>query len=234
MSEYASGSNEFAAFHAITGEEVRITATFVNGFASGGRETKQLVTGFVGDREISYVERSDALCYSDSYQKLYNEGFPVVSDVLLVPDRGSVLVPYVKADGSELYGKGLNLCLRSGEEYIGRNPKRDEAFLEHVHESRLPFRGLKAVARQARALASRATKRGIYLPHDPLELQVRPDNSASLLMVDIADIVTTDGSRSERDRAAVWNEDRAQQFVTNIREIRDHLSGAAPLEPFPF
>jgi hypothetical protein len=232
MSLLTSATGEFAAFHAITGESVSITATSVNGFESGGRESKQLLTGFIGDAALTYVERSDGLGFTGAYRTLYAAGFPVIPNVLVAPDRSSVLVPYVKVDGSELYGKGLNLCLRNNVDYIGRTPERDEAFIAHVRESCLPFQGIKSVARQARGWAARATKHDIYLPHDPFELWVRPDSSANILMVDIADTVIAEQSRCGQIGIVAWNRGRVQEFVTNLRENRDHLRGATTLEPF--
>src|SRR6266567_1114957 len=89
----------------------------------GGNETKNRLEGTLAQREVSLIERPLDQNYVDNWYAFREVGLPVVP-TLRESSRGTLLVTDVKADGSEIYGKGLMHTLEHPMHYEPRERPR--------------------------------------------------------------------------------------------------------------
>jgi hypothetical protein len=146
---------------------------------------------------------------------------PVPKGVLINPETGLMLVPDLKADGSELYGKSLMASLLSPQIIRYRpRPAIDEIYVDLTSSDKLP-----RVKRSLDTLIARANEHDIELPHDdPLELRVRPSGKAQFICVDL-DLAKTEAvsSESERRLTRESNEESREFVFENLEFIRELL-----------
>lgn len=151
---------------------------------TGGAEPKNIVTGQLKgqDEIVSLVQRRGHF-YPSTWRAMRQEGLPVVPE-LWTSSVGTILMPNLRADGSEMYGKGFAtmLMVKHLAQFALGSP-RNEAFLE-LFESES---GRTAVAEQAQRYQAQATNTEIALPHDDaFELLLHPDDSWELTIVDLS------------------------------------------------
>jgi hypothetical protein len=131
-------------------------------------------------------------------------GIPTVPTLRTSDNRGTLLVTDVKADGSEVYGKGMAQAL-SGRHDIGRyraNTQIDPLFLEITAD-----KNWQVIVNKANEYTERAVDAGIVLAYDDaFEMIVHPDGTWDLIALDLLHAVApgeeTAGTRGQ-NRAAL-------------------------------
>lgn len=199
-----------------------------------GVETKNLLTanviGATAMGPLTYVERD----YSDPYERrarntyiknytaLREAGVPVVPEVLTT-DNDRLLVTDVKADGSEVYGRGMAWALSWCSDDSERSrPHRDvdPHFLRLTSPEKLPD-----IEKQASVYAANAAEHDIVLAaDDPFELKVGPDGRWDLIALDLSEAVT--GFSAQRGynprihgTVAELNAGRVQNFMRQLVRV---------------
>lgn len=198
------------------------------GFFAGGGDTKYHFQGVdASDQKTrkSFIWRIFDRDLISNWKKMKNVGLPVPEELLLNPMRGFVLLTDVKADGSEVYGKGLSYCLNHAD-VVQRDrprPEIDKIFLELTTQQKLPI--LEEAAQQ---IVSLANEHNFELPYDDgMELIIHPDGSWNMIILDIRDAktdqpLTTPDAQSRQVRNAFY----LGQFIHNLRNIRNHLTSS--------
>jgi hypothetical protein len=148
----------------------------------GARDPKELLTvQFTGAAEPeSLVERPLRPNSAEIWKEFHDSDVPVTSDIF-VGAHNKLLVPNLKARGSELYGKCLSYLLGANLERDVHRPEIDEFFvgLLGTNEDQVDDR----ITQFART----ATQSDLLLPQDdPLEMIVHPDGSWNLIVLDLA------------------------------------------------
>lgn len=146
---------------------------------------------------------------------------PVPQGVLINPEVGIMLVPDLKADGSELYGKSLISSLISRETIRYRpRPAIDEIYIDLTSSDKLP-----KVERALDAVIARANKHEIELPwDDPLEFRVQPSGKAKFICVDLDLAETTPvTSESERRTREESNRESRESIFNGLEYMRAAL-----------
>jgi hypothetical protein len=150
--------------------------TEVLGNRSGkGREWGQLTTAEGYSEAVELFTRSiDAEDYADVWNLYIQEGLPVVPE-LWQDGEGKVYMPNLTQDGSALYGKAF-------EQAQGEFDRKamDAVFVRVWKEQKTE------IENTARQLADEVSTRGLLLPlDDAFDLQVHPDGSWNLMILDL-------------------------------------------------
>ncbi|HSW99294.1 MAG TPA: hypothetical protein VLF71_05680 [Candidatus Saccharimonadales bacterium] len=162
--------------------------------------------------------------YIAAWKAMRDAGLPVVPEVF-VTSRSTLLVTDVKADGSELYGKGLRRAAESyhpEEERVRPRPELDATFIGITSPEAMP-----AVVARVDELCARAQAHGIELPvDDPFEMVVRPDGSWDLITLDVRlgnvhDLTTMDDA--ERRHLQANGLEVKQTFLGELEKLRNAL-----------
>jgi hypothetical protein len=140
---------------------------------AGTELQKSVVEVSVGNSALilSYIQRPHNQHYIDTWKYFRRKGMPVALGLFEVVygDSPCLLVPDMKADGSELYGKSLESQLHEGSER-SRPPRPivDELFLDLVSPARI-----HEVEALVDVYVELASENRITLPtDDPFELHV--------------------------------------------------------------
>jgi hypothetical protein len=157
-------------------------------FFSAAQEEKSKVTAHLAGEPSprGFYERAAEDDTAGVWQA-YRAAGVMVTPELFLADNGKQLVPDMKADGSELYGKLRRHWLTEPLDFADPNaptkpehPEIDELFVGLLRKKERQVR--ERVAAYMRA----ATAAGIELPYDdPAELLIRPDGSWDVLALDL-------------------------------------------------
>lgn len=149
---------------------------------AGGYEKKQFLEGTAGDRPISLIERPMDEFYIEHWKAFKEVGFPVVP-MLRQSENNTLLVTDVKADGSEVYGKGLRIMVSEHRKQRTRpRPDVDRRFLALMSSESFK----ETLSERLRNYAVTATRNNMGLAtDDPFELVVRPDGKWKIMMLDL-------------------------------------------------
>lgn len=154
-------------------------------------------------------------------------GIPTVPTLRTSDNRGTLLVTDVKADGSEVYGKGMVQAL-SGRHDLSRhraNTQIDPLFLEITADE-----NWQAIADKANEYTERAIDAGIVLAYDDaFEMIVHPDGTWDLIALDILrSVAPEDETASTRgqNRAAL-NRKYEAYFLAELDMVRERLERRA-------
>jgi len=150
-------------------------------------------------------------------------GVPVVPE-LFVSDIDTLLVTDVKADGSEVYGKGAAQALKDYRPDVTgdrANKGSDALFMEITKPE-----NIETVLERVRFYSALATNAGIELPvDDPFELLVRPDGSWDLITLDLSMAIVHDAKNTfAGERTMRNNAEAVDHFQKQIDIIRSRLS----------
>lgn len=201
----------------------------------GGNETKQLLQGEVAGRAISLVKRPFDENYIDTWTAFRAAGMPVVP-TLRRNAENSLLVTDVKADGSEVYGKALNLIVTQqvDEQRTRARPEIDKIFTDLTHPRSFPD-----IQNEAWRLLHRANDNALRLPYDDVfELVVHPDGTWDLITLDLryADVYDPDRSNPKHlEEAKKYNCDNVVSFLRHLSSLHEHLvkqTSSRPKLPF--
>lgn len=197
----------------------------------GGGEKKVIVYAFFAQGEesksVSLIERGfsgDAKVYIKNWIAFKKAGLPVVS-TCRETSKGTVVVTNVKADGSEIYGKGLWLALYSEKHSIvnqGTQPRMphplDQTFLELTEDKRI-----EEIRKRVNEMVERANNNHIALNFDDAcELHIHPDKSWELIILDLTmggKVTNAEFGRSLR-RMLDGNRRAADRFIDDLRNLR--------------
>lgn len=183
--------------NAIPGSGLHVQTLYVTEsikFTAGGIEPKFRITANIGSptgNEVHLIRRSFSTDIDRRYKKgLYFKnwlefkrvGLPVVGSVREIED-GDILVTDLKADGSEIYGKGLlqSLIMRDDDPNPRRNKSIDPIFKTIMRTNHIILR------EEINHLVTLATKEGIMLSSDSdaFELLVHPNGAWQLVTLDL-------------------------------------------------
>lgn len=202
----------------------------------GGFEYKHVIAATVGERPVSLIQRHYEERYVDTWEEFRAAGLPVVPTLRVAETEGhkSLLVTDLKADGSELYGKGLLVTLSQGD--VRERPPIemvDRRFLELTSPA-----NIEQIQAQANEYAAVADKNEMILPiDDPFELLIKPDGAWGLIIVDLYW-----GGKISKDYIAATlgmggvdlNTQRlVEQFINNLHAIRKQLQQEAGTAIWP-
>lgn len=194
---------------------------------AGGVEDKRLVQAKLGDRALTFIEREHSEVYEQNWLAMRNAGLPVVSTLRTYQrmtaegPQKSLLLGDVKADGSELYGRGMRTIIRKRLPREHANPAIDPLFVELTGPD-----NFARVTEQAMDYSTKAFEHGIRLAcDDPFEMVVRPDGSWNLLMLDLR-LAKCFGPETNKVALMVDadNDNFTKMFLDNLQEIRYFLS----------
>ncbi len=173
-------------------------------------------------KEMPLIEREDKHHIFEKWQLLYSAGIRVVS-FMRRTDRGTVVMPDIRADGSELYGKSLVFQANNTFQTELTQPRAphplDSVFLSIVQSPT----ELATIESVARVYAKKATRNNILLPgDDPFELIVHPDpeHRWDVICLDVEEasaVTALHRSHLEQD-----NQDGVQAFVRFITNPKLH------------
>jgi hypothetical protein len=159
---------------------------------SQGSESKWRIAGEVRgktrSRQVRLIERAfdgAASSYSEKWKQCKDAQLPVVPTLRLT-DRDSVVLTDVTADGSQLFGKGLNLDLQMSDDF-----QRSRLFnLYNIPLFRKIYSENREKIEKELLMYSRfAWAKGILLPgDDSFELLIKPDGNWQLLLLDLTQI----------------------------------------------
>lgn len=188
--------------------------------------------------ELTYLERSakaDVIerresneNYIKAWRRCHEAGIRVPSEVL-VSDEDTLFVTDVKADGSEVYGKGMARALGSynpDQERHRPHPEIDAHFMhltapENIH-------AIEAEARRVSALAIQANME--LACDDPFELVIHPDGSWELMSLDLNETICYEPEEVYgviAVRLGRNNREAPGFFMEQIAKIRHSLSNVA-------
>lgn len=160
-------------------------------FEKGGVEKKFRIEGEISRGEktkaVSLVERDFGernKDYLGKWKKLKEVGLPVVSTMRLT-DQNKIVMTDLKADGSELYGKGIVFEIALAK-YANKTPREssniDKIFLEIMDNEE----EVELIKEKTNEYAKIATENGISLAvDDPFELVVHPNGEWDLVCLDL-------------------------------------------------
>jgi hypothetical protein len=162
-----------------------------------GNDPKELVIGYVesrsGDtrRKIQLFKRRTSSKYIKNWKDLNAVGLPVVPTLRICSGTTMILTD-MKADGSEIYGKGLRDVLKFRKEKRERPSEEiDQIFLDITNEE-----NIKVVRGKALEYVERANRNGIKLASDdPFELIIHPDGKWDFIMLDLFYASKVDASK---------------------------------------
>jgi hypothetical protein len=163
----------------------------------------------------SLIERYFDPVYAESWLTCHVAGLTIPPELQL-SSRNTLLMADLKADGSELYGKGLAQIFshRHCERQRSR-PEIDKKFL-HLFSS-----GFRQLEKEAFRFADRATEQDIKLSFDDaFELHLRPDDSWNFIAIDLEDEVGHDWSK---DTLAQHQKRCAERVISQLRDIYRQL-----------
>ena len=172
-------------------------------FYAGGAEEKWLLRGTVDGQAASLVERSFlGEEYVAIWKQFRNSDIPTLPDIY-TSERDTLIVPDMKADNSEFYGKSLQIALAQGRRHRER-PQSDAHFIELISQEETKAQ-IEAAAYGLGAVAAQA---GIILPaEDPIDLQVHADGTWKLMALDVDSAAisdTTTGHAQMVNEALMW------------------------------
>lgn len=148
-----------------------------------GKELKYRLEGSLRSKKVYLVERTFDPKYIEMWHVFKEVGLPVVSS-LRKSSRGTLLVPDMKADGSEVYGKNLWLTLANPALYGPRErprPEIDNIFLELIQPDK--FNSIVQITSEYVRLAN---NNSCLLPFDDaFELTVHPDRDWEHITLDL-------------------------------------------------
>lgn len=187
----------------------------------GYGSVKQHLTATIDgtNQVVSLIERNNDPLLVQGWLAMREAGIPTVP-TLRQTSRNTLLVTDVKADGSEVYGRGLAeqqimSYLDPTVERQRLRPAMDQRFLKISAWHRF-----HKIRKAAINYADRATDRGLCLPYDdPFEMLVRPDGSWGLIALDVRETRREDNERA-RD---FLNKDVAEKFLNAIQGLRKDL-----------
>ncbi len=156
-------------------------------FRAGGAFKKFLVGCELPDgRRVTLVERAHDNDLVANYIYMRQVGLPVVDTMHWDQERGTVIMPDVKAEGEELYGKSLRFLLQRGEKRHRPSPEADKHFYR-LMQNEQPVGRENRILTIVEGLAAMATYNSIFLARDdPFDLRMRPDGKWNLIHLDIA------------------------------------------------
>ena len=188
----------------------------------GGSEPKNRVTVSVGNRDIPLIERSNPKAadgYIRAWQLYKDAGLPVIK-TLRRTEQGTIVMTDLKADGSELFGKGLLIQLRD-RQYLDdfkRNTKLDSVFLNLTDESQL-----EDIIKMVAELSNIASHSNLLIPRDdPFELLIHPNNNWELIMLDLRGLPNP--THLDLETITILNEKSAETFIETLRKLRIYLT----------
>jgi hypothetical protein len=185
-------------------------------FLAGGSFDKYLIEGQIGNRDISLVAREVAEHVPTTWRKMKEAGLPVVPTLRIDPQtrergRPTVIMTDVKADGSELYGKGLLWSLESNEARVRPRPDIDKYFLALTHSTH--FNEIEKKVNEYKAVAD---KNHISLPKDDaFELKIKPNGAWDMLILDL--------DMSFHEWKENINTKPIAQFLDRLKRLRGQL-----------
>ena len=184
---------------------------------AGGREGKSYFTAHdvVSNTDTSFVQRRFDPDFIRNWKRMNAVGLPVVPEIFLNPGRDFMLTPDVKADGSEVYGKGLRDVLEGRYRYTRERPRPeiDEIFLELTAPQNIPM-----ILQAAKSVASIANAHSVELPsEDPMELIIHPDKSWGIISLDL------DSAKLDEREPEEMNEFHCQTIMSDLVAIRRSL-----------
>lgn len=229
--EATSYEPDILAYDIETGQHVRLSSVLREIFesdAAGGTDSKALVTGILGKTSLagnkvaleraSFIERHVIdPGYLLTWHGMRSTGTPVLYPVYHHVGRQALLTPDLKADGSELYGKGLDVSLATAKQrpYPRHRPRPeiDALFLDIATDG-----NLRDLEDQAMEYATNDAATGLRWPvDDTFELHVRPDGSYGMMYIDV-------GMGTFENAAPLpANQEMAQQFIIHLKNIRKGL-----------
>lgn len=147
-------------------------------------------------------------------------GLPVVP-TMRQTDRDTVVMTDLRADGSELYGKGLGGYILDRIQLRTVRPREkhplDDRFLELMRSPQ----DLQKIMDKAAEYAQMANAAGILLPEDdPFELVIHPDRSWDLVCLDIESAMIGSRDPQQENETAV---DFFKMIITDER-VLNYLS----------
>ncbi len=172
----------------------------------------------------SLIERNFDAEYIDAWLAFHEAGLAVTPSLQL-SSRNTLLVTDLKADGSEIYGKGLKQILFDQSWPIDDDPPAQRQ--RPRPETDKKFLGLfkwyhfRKIEREAFRFAEEAAERGIEIPlDDPFELYVRPDGSWNFIALDLHGGGATGRDKNE---LSALHYARAHMVVNNLYHIHQLL-----------
>jgi hypothetical protein len=154
---------------------------------SGAREFKTLLeVAFAGaDDRTTMVERDLHPTTAETWRAFRQAGITVSPDMYVIAQDtpaplGRQLVPDMKADGSELYGKYMAWSLSKLRPRERTNPHADERFIKLLGKKE------QQVRTDIACRAALATRNNVQLAYDDaFELIMYPDSSWDLIALDL-------------------------------------------------
>lgn len=224
--------------------DIRTPLTIYDKVAIGmGEETKALLHAHIGKHSIALLERTfdrdprdptvqpeTVRRYIDTWKAFRAADMPVVP-TLRLSSAGTVLATDIKADGSEVYGKGVLMSLCAGRKYRRIRPHRaiDPLFLQITSPSNLP-----TVAASVHEYRNRADTHSLGLANDdPFELLVHPDGSWDLICLDLTQAFVYRADDINRTRMDVLanNAMAAGLFLRLLQNLHTGLGPVAKHNP---
>lgn len=214
----------------------------------GSDHTRLAMKVMVAGREERVIDKPQvhARPYYTTWQRFKAAGLPVPSDVYLIRVESNrpaypnewhnrrVIIPDVKADGSEVYGDQLARSMKppvtkrgitvGGQESERRHRDIDPLFLQATSPENFP-----SIEARVRELQRTLDEHGLYVSgQDGYKLVVHPDGSWDIVMEEL--------QAAGRERAQApheFNRGVANAFLHQIRCIRMGLRGHSVTPPAP-
>lgn len=221
---YVGSSPELLSLTSV-GKDYVATATVLGRTAlpifDGGREAKNILSvQFEGEVEPTFlIERTRCPNSVRTWARFHTSNITVAPDIY-VSDYDKLMVPDLKADGSEVYGKYLAALLLDRRERELERPQIDELFVGLLEPKERQIND--KVAQCART----ASEERLKLPFDdPLELIIHPDGSWDLIVLDFtfAEVMPTDNASS----LEASNDTYVSSFLVNLDRIYKKWSHGA-------
>jgi|SRR5882672_5427263 len=191
---------------------------------AGGGEPKAVIEANVAGRSVSLVMRAYDENIVQCWQAFKEARLPVVPTLrrVTIEDSPWVLATDVKADGSEVYGSGLEVLLITGlRRERPPHPSVDQHFLELTNDQNFP-----KIIVKADSFSRLASAKGLLLPEDDaFELLVRPDGSWNLIILDLSGgrVIREDLMRKKPDFCVKDNAKFTKDFFDHIINLREIL-----------
>lgn len=218
----ASIAEEILTANPISGNKSRRISEITSDKILGlGEEDKFVLQGVMRrgeqSRRVSLIERpyDNPERIIKIWKKFKEIGLPVVSTMRQI-ENGSLLLTNLKADGSEIFGKGYCLAIKNGSLAVENgNGKPEKAFLRVTEPTEI-----SSIEQKALEFAALASEHDIELPiDDPFELRVRPDGRWEVVILDLRSALLGDGGTDLKFR----NERAVETFMLFLKNIRDVL-----------
>lgn len=223
------GERVFVDVPGNTGSPIQLEIIRKNKFNHGGGKDKYKVDGnIIIDEEtklpIQLVQRNFGVNTERIFKTWeychYNNG-PVIP-IMAKADNGDVLMPDLEADGSTLYGRGVNAYMEGGHGELRRFEPRDNVFLEIMKKKENVIEIEKLVDRNIKWFTDHDVRIAM---DDPFELIVHPDGSFEVISLDLEQTLLTP-TDNEKDKEVIMesNLNSKDSFMRNLSDAYKKLT----------